>query len=60
MKVSAVLPDEGPFEIPKEDQIIEPDIIAIICPICKNNTKAWKIEPDVYQCWKCNRLWNVD
>jgi transposase-like protein len=58
MKVNAVLPDEGPFEIPKEDQIIELDIVAIICPICKS--KAYKIEPDLYQCSNCDRLWNVE
>ena len=58
MKVSAVCPDEGPFEIPEKDMIIELDIIAIKCPICKEN--AFKKEPDLYQCWNCSRLWNVE
>ena len=58
MKVSAVLPDEGPFEIPKEDMITEIDLVAIKCPIYKE--RANKIEPDLFQCWNCNRLWNVE
>ena len=60
MKVSAVLPDEGPFEIPEKDQIFEMDLVAIICPICKGEEKAYKIEPELYQCSNCSRLWNVE
>ena len=58
MKVSAVCPDEGPFEIPDEDMITEIDLVAIKCPICKE--RANKIEPDLFECWNCNRLWNVE
>ena len=58
MKVSDCCPDIGPFEIPEEDQIKEIDIVAILCPLCKK--KAYKIEPDLYQCIHCGRLWNVE
>jgi len=45
-------------EITNTDVIIESEIIAILCPICKN--KAFKVEPDLYQCFECNELWSVE
>lgn len=52
MKVTS---DEESFEIPEEDKTICSVIVAITCPICKS--QANKIEPDLFQCWVCNRLW---
>jgi len=45
-------------EIPKGNLIIQPDIIAILCPICKE--KSFKVEPDLYSCDNCKRLWSVE
>jgi len=45
-------------EITKTDMIISPEIIAILCPICKE--KAFKVEPDLYRCSNCNELWSVE
>jgi len=57
MKVGCMEENET-FEITEKDMTIEKQVVAIICPICKE--EAYMAEIDVYPCRGCGRVWCID
>ena len=51
--------DGGPLiEIGPEHIHIRTIVDGIDCPHC--GEEAFKIEPDLFKCYKCDMLWNVE